>query len=405
MERMITYVIAVLMTAACGIHEIGESVRDPDGGIWTGPGMNAGQSDPDKTVCYVTAMDYPDGYDWRADREKGTVKCSLVVFADGVPMMKIPVGDAYQTSSDADMHRIIDGHIYTDYSTASETVIKKDGQEIIRYPGREMICGMLVEQGQVYTIGHPRSGEGFTYRRDGETLLEKSSGRTFSRLYRDNDSICFAYCEHIRAADGPVERYYSVVNGRPSQAALREDVRKVWDVVSCDGQVCYVASVIGVQSPVLVYGEMMSVLETPQGMNVVTARISSSEKTLCVEGLLASHGLPLASILWTGNSPLHIFNNGMTISSWCLQGDGVFCVLNPDYPFAKGKIYRCGEAFELPLGYVSMSGNSTAVIDGILHAGLSSVSLERPVIWKDGILDTLNVNGFITSVSSGRRRD
>ena len=125
------------VVVSCGIEDL--DVR-PDTGredIWFGPGVNAGDSG--REVCYVTAFDYPEDYDWRTDKEKGSVKCSLVVFADGVPMMKVPVGDRYEVSSDPDMHRMLGGHIYTDYSTDSETVIKRDGKTLIRYPGREMI--------------------------------------------------------------------------------------------------------------------------------------------------------------------------------------------------------------------------------------------------------------------------
>ena len=42
--------------------------------------------------------------------------------------MKLPVGEEYHISPDPDMHRVIEGHLYTDYSTDKETIIKKDGQ-------------------------------------------------------------------------------------------------------------------------------------------------------------------------------------------------------------------------------------------------------------------------------------
>ena len=131
------FLFAAVMIAvmSCGLTEVGEPVRRPGGEVWTGPGVNVGNDDPDRTICYVTLMSYPDGYDWRADREKGSVKCSLIVLANGLPMMKVPVGDEYETSSDPDMHRMIDGHLYTDYSTDSETVIKKDGRQLFRYSG------------------------------------------------------------------------------------------------------------------------------------------------------------------------------------------------------------------------------------------------------------------------------
>lgn len=394
-----------LMLVACGIHELGESVRDTSGGVWTGPGMNVGAADPDKTVCYITVLDYQDGYDWRSDREKGSVKCSLVVFADGVPMMKVPVGDAYLTSSDADSHRMIGGHLYTDFSTDGETIIKKDGKEVFRYPGREFLQGMVVDGEDIYTLGHSRDGEGFSYRKNGEILLERASGRTFSRLHRDDGHICFAYSESIASALGSVERYYSVVDGVPQQAALREDVKKVWDLMTSDGEMCYIASLIGVQGPVLFRGESKSVLTLPQGSSLLTGRLSVSQDVVCVEGVISCRNLALAGILWRCDEHLYTFSPGATVAAWCVEGDGVFCVLNSRSPSASGVIYRCGDIFEVPLGYASMGENTMAMVNGILNVGLSSVNGGWPVIWKDGALDTIKVNGYISSVTAGKRTD
>ena len=89
---------AALMTmTSCGIQEIGGEGKDPaGGGIWGGP-VSGGQGGSGglHTVCYMTALDYKKGYDWRSDQARETVKCSLVVFADGVPVMKVPVGTDY----------------------------------------------------------------------------------------------------------------------------------------------------------------------------------------------------------------------------------------------------------------------------------------------------------------------
>ena len=53
----------------------------------------------------------------------------------------------------------------------------------------------------------------------------------------------------------------------------------------------------------------------------------------------------------------------------------------------------------MPEGYVCMGNGAVAAVNGILHVGLSSKKGDRPVLWRDGLSDTLDVNGFITSVS------
>lgn len=391
---------AVLAAVSCGLEEVSRRPQSGTEDIWFGPGINAGKDNPDKKVTYVTAVQYPDGYDWRTDVEKGSVRCSLVVYADGVPMMKVPAGDAYEVSPDPDMHRMSEGHLYTDFSTDSETVIKKDGKEIIRYQGREMICGLLTEGEDVYTLGHPRRGEGFTYRKNGEILVGRESGRSFTRLYRDGESICFAFSEPVISQSDTISRYYHVRDGNIIQAAVREDVRKVWDVLSSEGDICYLASVVGISSPVLFHGGRMLALDMPDNSEMLTCRLLADDGHIYVEGLHTRPGRPVTSGIWDAVGQADLFDEGMTVSSVCMDGDGICCVLNGTSSRLKGVIYRCGETFHMPEGYASVGGSTAMMTDGILHAGLSSLKGEKPLIWKDGVTTQLDMNGFISTIST-----
>lgn len=397
--KRVLLVAAVLIAVSCGLEEVSRRPQNGAGEVWFGPGINVGKNDPEKKTVYVTAVEYPDGYDWRADVEKGSVKCSLVVYADDVPVMKVPAGDEYEVSPDPDMHRMSDGHLYTDYSTDSETVIKKDGKEIFRYSGREMICGLLTEGEDVYTLGHPRRGEGFSYRKNGEVIMERNGGRSFARLYRDGTSICFAFCEPILSQKDTLYRYYHVSDGNVSQTAVREDIRKVWDVISHEGEVCYLASVTGVSSPVLFRSGTMVALDMPQNSEMLACRLMAEDGHICVEGLYVRPGRSVTSGLWDEAGRSDLFDEGMTVSSICMNGDGVCCVLNGASSRLKGLIYRCGEVSDMPAGYASVGSDPAMVVDGIFHVGLSSLSGDRPVVWRDGRMTQLDINGFISTIS------
>ena len=401
MKRLL-YAAVLLMTVSCGLTEVGEPVRRPGGGVWTGPGANVGKDDPDKTVCYVTLMSYADGYDWRPDWEKGSVRCSLVVLADGIPMMKVPVGDEYETSSDPDMHRIIGGHLYTDFSTSSETVVKKDGRLLFRYPGRELICGMIVDRSDVYTLGHPRDGGGFTFRRNGEILLQRTAGRSFARLYRDKGDICFAFSEPVVSASDTIERYYHVRNGNVSQEALREDVKRVWDILAIDGTVVYVADVVGVAHPVVCSGLSMHVLSMPQASWMASCRLMASAGNIYVEGIVAKAGKPLTAGIWTDYDSFHAFPSGMSMVSVCVSGGSVCCVLNSSTSWQNGQIWQNGRTAAMPMNYASMGSRTTVMADGILTVGLSSRTGGKPQLWKDGLVQTLDYNGYICSVTTNK---
>ncbi len=391
-----------LLAVSCTVDDEGRRpVRgDEDGQARPGLGTDLGK--PAKTVTYVTAMEYPEGYDWRADVEKGTVRCSLVVYADGERMMALPVGDEYEVSSDPDMHRMSKGHLYTDYSTDDETVIKMDGEEIIRYSGREMICDLIEIDGYVHTLGHNRSGEGFAYRVNGEAVIERERGHTFGCLYEEDGRVGFAFREPIEAVGETIERYYYALGGEVEQTAVREDVKKVWDIVSHEGHICYLASIVGVSSPVLFCSGEMKALKMPIGSEMLTCRIIVEGDALYVEGLCQREGNPLTSGLWQDNGQVYFFSDGMMVSSICMGENGVCCVLNAVSPLAKGSIYRFGSTSFMPDGYASVGSSPAVVADGVLHVGLSSLTGAPPLIWKDGDTSPLDLNGFISTVSTDK---
>ena len=260
-------VVFGLSAVSCGVSEIGDFEKDETNGVWTAPSAGGTAS---HSVVYVTAFDYPDDYDWVHNPEKGSVRCSLVVFADSKPQMKIPVGDAYHVSDDPDMHRVIDGHVYTDFATDSETILKKDGKPLFSFDGREFIVSMVEYEDSVYTLGHSRNGKGFVYRVNGRPVLERANGYTFGKLAVAEDVVCFAFAEPIGSSKDNKERYYCVRNGSVSQTALREDVKKVWDVCFHQGKVHCLASLTGVQEPVVISDSGLEALSMPSFTPLMT---------------------------------------------------------------------------------------------------------------------------------------
>lgn len=401
MRRNVVMAMALMASVSCGLQEIGgdESCKDD---VWLGPGAGISQGSTEsvrKTVWYLTGMDYPEGYDWRADAEVGMVKCSLVVYANGVPMMKAPVGDAYETSSDPDMHRVIDGDLYTDYSSDSTTVIKKNGKLLFRYPGREMMVGMAVEGDAVYTLGQSRSGRGFSYRKNGEILFEHPSGRLFDHFEKSATGCFFAYSEEILFSGRLIERYYVYSEDSVRQIAVREDVKKVWDVAVTDGTVRYLASLVGISNPVLIHGDdSMAVLDVSNGSSVKSCRFVPGLHDV-VEGVVRQPTGVMSSYIWRSSSVDTMFPLGLMVSAICSWEDGICCTLTRQKE-GSAMISRCGELFQVPVGYSVMGASPIAVVDGILHVGLTSLIEGRPAVWKDGEVHPLDFNGFISNITA-----
>lgn len=388
---------------SCGLQEIGGGAGAEDE-VWNGPGSSVagpGQGSG-KKVWYAVGVDYPAGYDWISDVEKGSVRCSLVVFANGVPMLKIPVGDDHEISADPDMHRMIGGSLYTDFSTSDRTVVKKDGKFLFEYPAREAIVDAAAAGDDLYTLGQSRTGKGFAFRRNGEVLLERSSGYAFPDVFPcESGGYAFAFCETVDSQKEPVERYYLYADGKVSQVAVREDIRKVWDVVLHDGKVCCVATLTGITGPVLIAGDEMTVLEMPVSSRMEGCRFVCGER-LYIEGLVSPKGKAMYSVLWEGANIVKAFGPGYAVSGVGAWGDALSCVLNSPMRLMDGIIYRCGESIKMPRGYMSMGGKTLEMIDGILYVGLTSTDGDGAAVWIDGDMKPLKINGFISNMSSGQ---
>ena len=187
---------------------------------------------------YAAAVVYPDGYDWRRDSigavpEIRFFKDSTLLFASRCS----PAGNGLE--KDADMHRIRGNHLYSDYcSDDGFTHIAMDSVELFRYEGREMVIDVLEDKGDVYTLGLARTGQGWSFRENGELVCGRDSGEAVGRLHRDGHSICFAYSFPDTSAPGSGRKRYFLVSDRSeTRIELPEGISDIRDVRSWGGTV------------------------------------------------------------------------------------------------------------------------------------------------------------------------
>ena len=401
MRSRLLIVAGLAMVMSCGLREIGGELPQKNEDVWKGPGADlkpGGSGAVKKSVWYVTGFDYPEGYDWMSDPEAGSVKCSLVVYANAVPMLKIPVGTEYEVSADPDMHRMVGGDLYTDFSTDSMTVIKKNGRHLFSYPGREMIAGMHVDSSGVYTLGSSRRGYGFTFRRNGVLLFENAGGHLLGQMSVGQHGCAFAFYENVAGSGQSFQRYYLYCGGEVSQVAVREDVKKVWDVTMCDGEVYYIATLTGITHPVLVSEEGMYMLEFPLSVTADMCRFIPAGGDVLVECVFSTRTGIMTSGLWRKEARECLFPTGMTVWTSYADEGGVSCLLS-HYSSGDLKISRCGEITALPEGYTVMGTAPLAMVDGILHVGMTSLEGAQPAVWMDGEVKSLGFNGYISSIS------
>ena len=164
------------------------------------PGLDAAAD----TTLWICAVRFPEGYDWQRDSAYGSIPFELVLYKDFAPVLTLPSGPEACFTPDPARHHLLEGHLYTERFQDGQTRIGRDGVELCRFDGREMLAGLLEEDGDLYTLSRPGPGPGFSFRKNGEVLLQDDRGVLFGdladpsygpggALYRDGGSIVFCY--------------------------------------------------------------------------------------------------------------------------------------------------------------------------------------------------------------------
>lgn len=397
-----TLIIMMQVTAGCtGLKEIITHEQDEEENIWTGPGANM-DGNHSKAVCYMTGIDYPRDFDWTdTSQEEENVKCSLMVFADGVPMLKIPIGNGHETSADPDMHRVLDGHLYTMFCSDGHTSIRKDGKAFIRYEGEETLRAMITDEEDIHTLCVPRDGKGFTYRKNGELVMERRTGHAFERLHIDSDKMCFAFCQPVATSGGSVDRYYIVRDGRMSLVKFDEDVNGVWDMISHQGRTCALISSGPWKTTELIVEDERISIDLPPRSEMLSCRLFSSGNEICIEGLYADEKGNISSGIWVEGQEYMIFETGQSIAGICSSEKDICCILNPGASNITGTIFKSGKTWNMPEGYHFRGNNPIVTSDGDLFIGLSSRTGSNPILWKNGTVTEIKLNGPVCNLSLG----
>lgn len=416
--RVCLCVLFAMMITACNFFRTEVELGRPrleTGDYYTGGNHSHGNDGRD-TSLYVTCVEFPPEYHWQQDSAGEETPFRIVVYKDGEEILGVDGGQGAFVSPHPDMHRFIDGHLYTDYSTNAETVFMKDGAEIFRYQGREMVCGFIVKDGDVYTLGQNRSGKGLSMRKNGVPLFSNTAGQVVGNyahpswptgaISEDGNKMEFFYKIVTGTSKKETISCYQVTDGVSSQIKLDNRITQVHDIRTINGNIYILAdmSVKGM-SPVLFSGD-----------DVVSYAISASNCQL-----FSSH------LLWSGDNIYiaseYSYDNWkrMMSSLWKAGGTrpstlatadtGDYYVDGEDYAYASvsGGIVTELVKVDKESGknscciagrYTMMSTNCASLVGENFYAGLSSLDKGvPPVIFKNNVMTKLKINGYISSIS------
>lgn len=386
--------------AACDVVDLGVSHFPGKPGSGGGGDItDAGPGEVPASV-YVTGLEYPEGYDWRRDPGYGSVECTLFMMKDGKRVLELPVGYAYDRASEPDMHRCIDGHLYTDYSTDGATVVQKDGHELFRYDGREMVPAFHVSGNDVHTLGVPRDGaSGFTYRCNGKVVLSRSKGYPVSGFHTDAGHLYFTFMEPVSSPDGTVNRYCLSEDGTVTVIGSPGD----GDVAAArmiDGRLYYIMIPGGGRSVVIYAGEDTYYLDMPyEDMDECSIMYDGAD--VFVYGLCRS-GSIRSCCLWKGGRLVGSIPYSYEPGCAFADGGTFHAVMGEPYFGEPVRHYTDGEAdFVYGTGYGCPSRGAAVMADDKFYAILNPYdNTKKPSVWEGGNCTEYDFNGYFTSVSS-----
>ena len=193
-----------LIGSSCTLLDPPLSLGGPrQGDGFSQPASNESGSLRRDTLMLVSAVSFPDSYDWQRDSAYGRVQGTVKLYCNGEERLSVPAGPGTDASTAFDGHHIIGNSLYTAYSDASGTAIGRDGERLSHWPEREVVCGLLDRDDGLYSLGTGSDGS-LTLRCDGRKVLSVPGGIAFGgfgadtygptgALYDDNGAVCFAY--------------------------------------------------------------------------------------------------------------------------------------------------------------------------------------------------------------------
>ncbi len=392
-------IMAVMAHPGCGPVELDDIRQETDTEEDSGGNGEVPVVPKDR---FITGVEYPEGYDWISDIGTDAEGAVLFLMKGDERIVELPVGHDSCVSADADMHRCLDGHLYTDFSTDRETVIKMDGIELLRYTGREMITGIMVRSDGIYTLGQPRSGTGWAFRKDGAIIISRNSGTLLHGLFTDEDSVCFSYQDKVETPYGTREVYCLVKDGTQLSIPAEMDVTGIDDAISVNGTFCYIAQLKGVRGRFLVNGSVRTPLEMPgDATDISGCRFITGDSGIFLTGTLK--GIPgkgPRDAVWHGTGLLAGTPANGRIERCVIDGGKCYYIGRMQSETGTSFLYMNGKDMATPSRYRLIYPQCMGVYADDWCIALSDwASSECPVLWTEEGMTDYGFNGLFTSVT------
>lgn len=403
----------------CERFDLGHGV--PRGDLTVGGGRISDEDASDRHAqthqrLLVSAIAYPQDREWRRDTVYGAVEGStLMLLSGGDTLLNI----SSLKSLSPDMMHWVDGHFYIETVDGGQTVILRDGQELLRYDGREVLKGILEHEGDLYSLGQSRSSAGFALRRNGTIVYSRDQGYvvgsfgdmaygSHGALYMDGDrGPLFSWYRPTSYEDGPssAREWYIVEGETASRAFIDDDWQACYDLRQIGGELCMVGVRRDGACPMLRVGiDVYNLSRTLMGEGARDYRLFESGDSVRFYGTYNCEP--------RGRTGPNVRYEAVNVGLWSRDG------LTRAY---KGQGYLYQDS--LSRAFVRMDGGTVSKIimdggeytpkkqsrmfsydcgllrgDDLYLALTPSVDGESPYIWHNGVVTKIPINGYLTGI-------
>lgn len=338
------------------------------------------------TSIFFSAVVFPEEYDWLKDSSYGLAPFKLAFYENNEEILSI-YSNSGLVSANPDTHHIIGGSLYTEYNKPGQTIICRNGEEILRINKDGTLKGLFEGEDGLYLLFQEKFTRSISLRKGQDVIFEAADADVFGdfsepsylpggALYEDKGKICFCYSS---SKDGLC---YKVIDGKKESTVLAKGARNVLDMKLIDGQCRYAYNRYGTK-----------ILEE--------ARIWRTFKGYQICGLLQESSTPKVS------AATLIDENGTLIEKICLLPGLIYLSEKQRFVVYDSEEYGLQTFSSIEDSVYShenriLMNPSCASIDGSgIHLALSARNRkESPYILSGKKRKECNIHGFISSLSA-----
>ena len=278
-----------------------------------------------------------DGIRPAPEEEETPSERIYITALSGSQVFLIADGEILARSSadpDPERHRARQGHLWTDIVQGKETVVFRDGEEWLRFPGEELLMGFHFSGGKLHTLGQKPGNEGICYRIDGEAVFSAPAGRIIGSasspewdsgaFSADSSDIFYAYGIPF-VHSGSTTWEYRIMKGPDTFQTIPDDTSgTVLDLRIFQGKV-YRADLSGRTLRLICGDDVLLSRKLLQAERIGNVALVPIGQEMCLKGVSTYSGYSEAWIMTgsrtdvqaalSGRTP-HLFRKGGVRIAW-----------------------------------------------------------------------------------------